>query len=323
MVAIKDTIQQRLDKIKYNYLLLLHPEKIEIPKNLSETEKDKYIKKIYQEKAKLHEKLGAKKFQKFVKKFDKAKFKFIKRFIKENRMIRWSDKVTEYNVKKKLKIAKTEKDKKAIIENMRRGKVLVRKQLKEERSVNYYQGVDNRVENFHKYIIRNKEIHKNSLKINGLLLGASIGLSVAGVPILPFVLGGYQVLAGFKNFQCINAQNYYLSMMNMRKKAIVKKNLTRIKRIYEENPDLIAGIQKGLKEGKDLYSEQGILDSINTVEGLQQLKERLIATRKRQEAIMEKPKEEIPKAIDAVLEKMIIPPENSSESQTVKVAVKK
>lgn len=390
MESIKDSIQQRLDKIRYNYLLLFHPEKIklsdeiivngkkvsssellrqyseqikdveriisklqnmgnvaadnigtanqdlieyqnslanlsmsrdELKRNIEES-KSKQERQIYKDKAKLHEKLGAKRFQKFVKKFDKAKFKFIKRIIKEDRMLKWSDRLAEYTATKKMKKAKTEAEKQEIIDSMRRGRVLVRKQLKEERSINYYQGVDKRVENFYKYISRNKNIHKNSLKMNGALLGVSIGLVIAGVPILPFILGGYQVLAGFKNFQCMNAQDYYLCSLQMRKKAIVKKSLVGIKKAYEENQDLISGIQKGLSEGKDLYSEQGLLDSINTIEGLQQLKDRLMSAKKSQDAIMDKPKEEIT-IPEAVLDKMITPPENSIENTVAKVAMRK
>lgn len=323
MVAVKDTIHQRLDRLKYVYQLLFNMDKIEIPTDISESEKNKYIKKVYRDKAKIHEKLGAKRFQKFVKKFDKAKFKVIKHFIKEKRLINWSDKVTEYNAKQALKLAKTDEEKKTIIENMKRGKILVRKQLKEERSINYYQGVDKRIENFDKYINKNKEIHKNALKINGLLLVASVGLGVAGVPVIPFVLGGYQILAGFKNFQCVNAQNYYLSIMNMRRKAIVRKNLTEIKKTYEENPDLIASIKKGLEEGKELDSKQGLLDSINTVEGLQQLKTMLMASRKEQATVMKRTKVKTSRETEAMLESMITPPENPKKIETAKVAVKK
>lgn len=305
MESIKDSIQQRLDKIKYNYLLFFHPEKIKIPTNISEEEKDKYIKRVYQDKANLHIKLGAKKFQKFVKRFDKAKFKFIKRVIKEERLLKWSDKITEYEGEKKLKKAKTPEEIAKIMMNIQRGKVLVRKQLKEERSINYFQGVDRRVQHFSEYIVRNKKIHKNDLMMNGLLLGGSIGLGMVGMPVLPFILGGYQLFAAFKNFQCINAQNYYLSVMNMRKRAIVKKNLTAIKNTYEKNPDLIAGIQEGLESGKNLYNGKALLDSINTIEGLQQLKSLLEEARKSQQSIMNlKSKEE------EILDKLITPPEN-------------
>ena len=171
MESIKDSIQQRLDKIRYNYLLLFHPEKIklsdeiivngkkvsssellrqyseqikdveriisklqnmgnvaadnigtanqdlieyqnslanlsmsrdELKRNIEES-KSKQERQIYKDKAKLHEKLGAKRFQKFVKKFDKAKFKFIKRIIKEDRMLKWSDRLAEYTAAKKMK----------------------------------------------------------------------------------------------------------------------------------------------------------------------------------------------------------------------------
>lgn len=318
MESIKDSIQQRLDKVRYNYQLFMHPEKIEISENLTDEEKKKQHTKIYRDKAKLHEKLGAKKFQKFVKKLDKAKYKVIKRLIKEDRVIKWSDKISESNAEQKLKKAKTKEEKSAIIEEMKRGKVLVRKQLKEERSINYYQGVDKRVEIFYKYIHRNKEIHKNALKLNGVLLGTSVALGLAGVPVLPFVLGGYQIFAGFKNFQCVNAQDYYLSIMNIRKKSIINRNLTKIKKTYEENPELLAELQTGLEKGNDLNSEQGLLDSINTVEGLQQLKARLIAAKKQQANIMESSTEKY----EAILDKMITPSEQQRQT-TAKVAVKK
>lgn len=352
MESLKGSIQQRLDKIKYNYLLFFNPGKIKISDNIIvdgkivsglivlsdyndgikkaekivtrlqnmenkssdniETvnqdlieyqnilielkdkreklkreireEENKQKKKIYKDKAKFHEKLGAKRFQKFVKKLDKAKFKFIKQILKEDRVIKWTDQITDYRAKQKLKCAKNEKEKTKIIQDMKREKVLVRKQLKEERSINYYQGVDKRIEFFYKYIERNKTIHKNALLINGLLLITSIGLGIANVPVLPFLLGTYQIAAGFKNFQCINAQDYYLSLMNMRKQQIVKRNLIEIKKTYQENTDLISALQKGINEGKNLYSDQGILDSVKTLEALQQLKATIIAAKQSQDA---------------------------------------
>lgn len=308
MESVKDSIQQRLDKIKYNYQLLFHPDKIKMPEGISEKEKNRYIKRIYTDKAKIHKKIGAKKFKSFIKKFDKAKFKFIKRFIKEPRLIKWSDKIDEAKVKRKLKEAKSEAEKQAIIEHMKRSKVLLRKQLKEERTIGYFSGVDKRVEVFPAYLERNKGIHKKALKRNGIILGASIGLAILGVPVIPWILGGYQIISGFKNIQCINAQEYYLSVMQARKSSIVKENLTEIKNTYEQNQELLKELGEGKKAGKDLYTEDGILDSINTVEGLQQLKARLMAAREQQEAI---------------IEKMITPPENSNGNTTATGAVRK
>ena len=86
----------------------------------------------------------------------------------------------------------------------------------------------------------------------------------------------------------MNAQDYYLAIMNKRKSVIVKKNLTKMQETYNQNKELIKGISEGKAEGKDLYTKDGILDSINTVEGLQQLKARLIAAKQQQEEIIEK-----------------------------------
>lgn len=86
----------------------------------------------------------------------------------------------------------------------------------------------------------------------------------------------------------MNAQDYYLAIMNKRKSSIVKKNLTKIQETYNQNKELIKGISEGKAKGKDLYTKDGILDSINTVEGLQQLKAKLEAARQQQAAIMEK-----------------------------------
>lgn len=207
-----------------------------------------------------------------------------------------------------MKEAKSEAEKQAIIEHMKRSKVLLRKQLKEERTIGYFSGVDKRVEVFPAYLERNKGIHKKALKRNGIILGASIGLAILGVPVIPWILGGYQIISGFKNIQCINAQEYYLSVMQARKSSIVKENLTEIKNTYEQNQELLKELGEGKKAGKDLYTEDGILDSINTVEGLQQLKARLMAAREQQEAI---------------IEKMITPPENSNGNKTATGAVRK
>lgn len=259
MESVKDSIQQRLGKIKYNYLLFFHPEKIKLSdtiivngkkssglqlirqynRELTATQRkisqlqemenvaadnigtsnqelieyqNKSVElqnslnqlrqnlkrqqevqksKIYQDKANLHIKLGAKKFQKFVKKFDKAKFKFIKRYIKEDRLLKWSDAIDECKAKRKLKKSKSDQEKKKIIETMKRSKVLVRKQLKEERTISYFSGVDKRIELFPAYLERNKNIHKKSLKRNGIILGISIGLGALGLPLVACLLGGY------------------------------------------------------------------------------------------------------------------------------------
>lgn len=286
MVGVTDTIREKAKKIKYNYRLLFHPEKIEIPEELSQQEKDKRERQIYLDKAKLHGKLGAIAFKDFIKKFDKAKFKFIKKILKEERVIKWSNDAVDKNTKRLLKRAKSESEKKEIIAQAKRSKVLTKRQLREERSINYYVGVDSRIEQFARYIEKNKNIHQNCLIKNGIILGICVGAGIAGVPILPFVLGGYQILAGFKNLQCINAQEYYLSRMVANKKGLAKKTVKKIKKDYEENPDLIADLKLAKQEGKDLYSIGTLIESMHSKESLEQLRTRLLQIKAQQAALV-------------------------------------
>ena len=106
------------------------------------------------------------------------------------------------------------------------------------------------------------------------------------------------------------------------KKSNRKEKLSRNKKDIWRKSRFNKWNSKRLIRRKDLYSEQGLLDSINTIEGLQQLKDRLMSAKKSQDAIMDKPKEEIT-IPEAVLDKMITPPENSIENTVAKVAMRK
>lgn len=238
MDSLKESIQQSVNKIRYTYYLLFCPEKIEIPKDISESDYREYSKQVYQQALKIHEKLGAKRFLKFVRKLDKAKYRFIKDVITEERFLSWCDKLNDYSQAQRLKKAKTEEEKQKIITDKKRSKLLVRIQLREEKSANYFQGIDPELGVFATYLEQNKNIHEQALKINGILLLGSIGLGIAGVPLLPILLGGYQILAGFKNFECINAQLYNLKRIAIRGKSLGKRTAKEAKKWVGVDNDL-------------------------------------------------------------------------------------
>lgn len=238
MDSLKESIQQRVNKIRYTYYLLFCPEKIEIPKDISESDYREYSKQVYQKSLKIHEKLGAKQFLKFVRKLDKAKYRFIKAVITEERFLRWYDKLSDYSQTKRLKKAKTEEKKRKIIADTNQSKLVIRIQLRKEKSPNYFQGVDPEIGVFATYLEQNKSIHEEALKINGILLLVSIGLAIAGVPLLPIVLGGYQILAGFKNIECINGQIYNIKRMAISGEALGKKTAQTIGKLSENSRDL-------------------------------------------------------------------------------------
>ena len=55
------------------------------------------------------------------------------------------------------------------MEEMKRAKIQVRNQLKEERSSNYWLGVDRRIVEFPKYLISNKRILLRKHKYNNIV----------------------------------------------------------------------------------------------------------------------------------------------------------
>ncbi len=268
MGSLKESIQQRVNKIRYTYYLLFCPEKIEIPKDISESDYREYSKQVYQKSLKIHEKLGAKQFLKFVRKFDKAKYRFIKDVITEERFLGWSDKLKDYIQEKRLKKAKTEEEKEKIIADTNRSKLVVRIQLRKEKSRNYFQGVDPEIGVFATYLEQNKSIHEEALKINVILLAVSIGLAIVGIPLLPMVLGGYQILAGFKNFQCINAQAYNLKRMAIRGEVLGKKIAQKISDLSKEN-QYVTGKTKRQPQSNMRHEKQNLEPTPTTEQAAQ------------------------------------------------------
>lgn len=286
---VKVSNKNFFDKVKYNYRLLFHPEKIEISKNLPRQEQEKIVKRIYKDKIALHKKLGAERFRKFVLKLDKCKYKFLKNIIGTKRVISFTDKVYTKTSTYSLKKAKTEAEKQEIISNLQRNKVLLRKQLNEEKSINYYVGVDRRIEQFSKYLLKNKQIHQGCLVRNGLIFGGCVVAGLCGAPIVPMsLLGSYQVIAAMKNIQCINLQDYNLTRAKLTEQRIVKQNMRRMKEKREENKELIKDINKAKeKEQKSLSTKDAIESLINnatTKETLEQMRAILIQEKSSQKS---------------------------------------
>ncbi len=258
------SVKEWFDKLKFNYQLLFHVGDIEPPKGMTKEEREKFVSSIFRKKAKLHEKLGAKKFEKFIIAFDKAKFRFLKNVIGEERFLKWYD--WKETFKTKLRLRKTEKEdeRQELLYNLERNKIAVRKALKEEKSPNYFLGVDNRVENFGGHILLNKRIHQRSLALNGIILSTCVGLGLLGAPIVPItLLGAYQIPAAFKNMQCINAQEYVLSRMNANQKAILRRNYRGITKQYENRSTLYDALAKAKEKGIDVFDIGALIPELS------------------------------------------------------------
>ena len=129
----------------------------------------------------------------------------------------------------------------------------------------------------------NKRIHKDSIKRNGKIFGVCVGLGLLGMPILPQLIGGYQILAAFKNLQCINIQEYNLSRMKAEERRIATINMREINRIGKNNQDLISEISKAKKRGESVATLESIVAGLNTKESLEQMRALILQQKRRLE----------------------------------------
>ena len=265
-------IGSKIEKVKYTYRLIMKPEAIKMPKGLSKKDQEKWSRNLYQKKVKIHEKFGAEKFQKIVLTFDKVKFKLLNRKNIKELYVKLADKMIKRQTDKYLCKDLTDKQREELLELERRRKTLVRVELNERKSLNYHIGVNRRKEQFPLALEMNKKIHKGCLKKNGQILGTCIGLGILGIPILPQIVGGYQVLAAFKNMQCINIQEYNLARMKTAEKLIARANIGEINQLRTENQELISDISKAKARGKNVDTLNRIVESITNKESLEQMR---------------------------------------------------
>lgn len=224
----------------------------------------------YKKKIELCEKLGANKFQKVVFKVEELKYKFIKTFIP--RYIEWYDKLCDRKRKKDLKKATTDEQRKAIIEHYRRQKMLMRKEFHREQNRNYHMDPNKPTEILH-YLNWNKDIHmrgiiKNAIAIPCLAVAAGVGLwPTVVIPFLALELGSL-----FVNFQCVNIQNCNIYRFKQREETMKKLEERRAKRSVENYSEAGAAISRSMEKTEDIPSLSQVIDSIQTIEELEQLR---------------------------------------------------
>ncbi len=323
-------IGKKIEKVKYNYRLIMKPERIRMPKDLTEKEQERWKRKLYQKKYKLHEKLGARWFQNIVGKYDQKKFWLLnkvrnrkrsklltKLFPKRKKKEKPSviDRFINYREKELLKKATTEEQIRIIKEETIRNKNIIKKQIKEGKSVNYYEGVDRRVELFPDYLKLNKKHHQNALKKDMVVIGICIGVGLLGMPVLPWIVGSYQALDVIKDLQCINLQEYNLARIKTIEKKLVARNMQKMQQIYNENQEAIESLQKAKQQGKDIYTVEGLLDSLDSVEALQQLRKSFLETKEEKNG--QSP--QLQRLTDEELEQRIIPKETEGQKPNIQI----
>lgn len=239
-------------------------------------------------KIKLYKMLGAEEFQKVVFAVERLKFKFIKKFCPN--FIKYFDKYCDYKQRKALKKAKSEKERKAIIKNIKFSKMAMRKELNIEKNRNYHFD-KNKPTEIIEYLKWNKKVHKNGLIKDLILIPILIGGAVVGfAPSIPLLI--IELISAGINFECINIQNYNLerikpleARLRKREEQIAEKNI--------ENYGAAAEvIHKSIEESEALPTFDEIISNINNPEQLRQMRALFKEKQEERQKMLVKSKEE-------------------------------
>jgi len=229
---------------------------------------NKEERKKYDQKIRLYEKLGAVKFQKVVFKVEELKFKVLKKICPN--FIKYFDKFTDFRLKKSLKKAKNEKERKIMIEKSKFTKMAARKEFYQEKNSNYH--IDHkRPTEMLKYLELNKDIHKNGLKVNVVMIALSTIAIAAGFSwAIPILI--YELLSTGINFECINIQNYNICRYKKIEDALKKREEKRIARNMQEYGKAAEVIKKSVEASESVPSIDEIISNVQNPEQLRQLR---------------------------------------------------
>ena len=220
-------------------------------------------------KIKLYEKLGAVKFQKIVFKIEEIKFKLIKKIFPN--FIKHFDKYCDFKKKRALKKAKTEIEKKRVIENTKIAKMAMRKELNTEKNRNYH--IDNnKPTEIIKYLKWNKEVHKKGLIKDAVLIPVLIAGVVFNIPgSIPLLV--LEIISAGINFECINIQNYNICRYKKIEKVLQRREENKKKKDIEEYGKAAEVIYKTIEKSDSLPTFDEILNNITDAEQLKQMRE--------------------------------------------------
>ena len=228
----------------------------------------------YQKKIKQCEKLGALQFQKVVFKVEDIKFKVLKK-LWPNFLV-FYDKQCDKKKRKLLKKAKTDEDRKRIIDETRKLKMAMRKEWHREQNRNYHMDMNKPTEMIY-YLNWNKNIHKRGIIINAITIPLLTAATIAGIPFaIPFLIE--ELASAFINFQCINIQNYNIYRFQEREDTFKKMEARRMANNMQKHGEAAKVISKAMEKTEDIPTMKQIIEGIETKEQLEQLRSLVQAT---------------------------------------------
>ena len=207
-----------------------------------------FMKGDYQKKIKQCEKLGALQFQKVVFKVEDIKFKVLKK-IWPNFLV-FYDKQCDKKKRKLLKKAQTNEQKKAVIDDIRKLKMAMRKEWHREQNRNYHMDMNKPTEMLY-YLNWNKNIHKKGIIANAITIPVLTAATIFGVPFaLPFLIE--EIVSAFINFQCINIQNYNIYRFKERQEMFEKMEARRMANNMKKHGEAAKVIGKVMEKTEEI-----------------------------------------------------------------------
>lgn len=240
----------------------------------------------YKRKIAQCEKLGANKFQDIVFKTEELKFKVIKKTCPN--FIKHYDKFCNWQRDMRLKKVTDESERKKIIDHYKKQKLLTRKEFVQEKNRNYHMDPNNPTE-FIQYLEWNKNVHKNGLIKNAVLIPALTITSICGIiPAIPLL--GIELISLFINFQCVNIQNYNIYRFKDKEEILRKLETSRQNQNIKKYGEAAKVISESMEKADDIPSMDDIINSITTKEQLEQLRNMILANQKLNKTIQKKEK---------------------------------
>ncbi len=226
-------------------------------------------------KIKLYDKLGAKAFQPVVLKVEEWKFRLLKDIFPSSQT-RY-EKHCQKKRDKALSKAKTDEERKTIIENYRKLILAWRTELAREQNRNYHMD-ERKPTEILQYLEWNKSQHIKGLIKNGAITAAAIGAIILGfgVPIAATVIG-LEAVSAFINFQCVNIQNSHICKYKLVEDRLKKKEERGNRKRFEEYGAAAGVYQRTIEKSKEVPTLDEMIQQVRTPEEAEQLRKMILA----------------------------------------------
>ena len=216
----------------------------------------------YDKKIALCKILGADKFKKVVEKVEQLKFKVLKKFFPS--YIKRYDKRMDKILNKQLSKITDPVERKELIREVNRQKILIRKEHRLEQNRNYHMD-ENNPKSIINYLKWNKAVHIKGLKIDAISIAILGLIATQTLVVLPFI--ALEGIDAILNMQCINIQNCNIYRYEKDKERLDRLSDKKMKKNVKKYGEFAKVVGKELsKENKELPNGKDLTSAIRTEE---------------------------------------------------------